>query len=91
MTSSNGKKTYSNRSSASRSAFARYFEAFTWLFLMPSAIVSFAVTVLDHNEPLDITPMMGILRLFKMPNIILAIGYLVLCFVILPIVVARMQ
>ena len=58
---------------------------------MPSAIVSFAVTVLDRNEPLDTTPMMGVLRLSKMPNIVLAIGYLVLCFVVLPIVVARMQ
>ena len=91
MTASNGKKTYSNKSSTSQSAFSRYFEAFALVFLMPSAIVSFAVTVLDRNEPLDTTPMMGVLRLSKMPNIVLAIGYLVLCFVVLPIVVARMQ
>lgn len=58
---------------------------------MPSAIVLFTATVLVPNETLDATPMIGVLRLLKMPNIFLAIGYLVVCFVFLPIVAARIE
>lgn len=74
-----------------RSSVAWYLKAFMWFFVMPSAIITFTMTVLDHNGTLDTIPMIEILRLFRMSHIIMAVGYLVVCFVVLPIVAARMS
>lgn len=55
---------------------------------MPSAVVSLVVTIFDHNGFLNETPMISILRLFKMPHLVISLIWFYFCFTVLPCVAA---
>lgn len=82
-----GRKTYNG---TSRLFLARYFEAFVWFVNMPSAVCSYAITLLDENDAMGSTPIVRILRLWRMPGLIPALLYLIAAFSAFPIAAAML-
>jgi hypothetical protein len=55
---------------------------------MPIAVICWVVTMVDNNGALTGAPMVDTLRMFKMPSMLLSVGYFILSFTAFPLFAA---